>query len=125
MDSRLPDGPALVWGQGPADQALLYDAIAEGQVDVICAFATDGRLRAYDLVCLEDDRQFFPAYRAAPVIRQGVHPAVRDVLDLLGGAIDGAEMQGLNDAVDGEGRAPRTVARAFLESKQLVEKGED
>ncbi len=42
------------------DPGLMYKACAEGAVDVISGFATDGRIAAYDLVTLEDDRNFFP-----------------------------------------------------------------
>ena len=51
------------------DTGLMYDAIAADEVDVIPAFTTDGRIAAYDLVPLDDDRHFFPPYFAAPVVR--------------------------------------------------------
>ena len=49
---------------------MMYNTIANGEVDVICAFATDGRIRAYQLKPLQDDRAFFPPYYAAPVARK-------------------------------------------------------
>jgi osmoprotectant transport system permease protein len=42
------------------DPALLYAAIAQGQVDLVSAFSSDGRLAALDLVTLEDDRGAIP-----------------------------------------------------------------
>ena len=50
------------------DPSIMYQAIAGDEVDVICAFATDGRIAAYDLQVLNDDLRFFPPYLAAPVI---------------------------------------------------------
>jgi glycine betaine/choline ABC-type transport system substrate-binding protein len=52
------------------DPALMYKAIANQEVDVICAFATDGRIEAFGLMPLRDDREFFPPYFAAPVVRE-------------------------------------------------------
>lgn len=102
------------------DPALMYQALAKGGVDVICAFATDGRIPAYDLVTLKDDRSFFPPYHAAPVVRLATlqaHSALRDALAPLTGAIDDATMQRLNYEVDEKKRLPREVAREFLVSQ--------
>ncbi|HSJ64011.1 MAG TPA: glycine betaine ABC transporter substrate-binding protein, partial [Gemmatimonadaceae bacterium] len=47
--------------------AVKYQALAERRVDVIDGYETDGFIARYDLVVLEDDRRFFPAYDAAPL----------------------------------------------------------
>jgi len=102
------------------EPGLMYDAIDAGQVDVIGAFATDGRLAAYDLVVLEDDRGFFPPYDAAPVIRGEVlrrHPELRAALAILAGTIDDASMRAMNAAVDVDGRDPAAVAAAWLDAR--------
>ncbi len=104
------------------DPALMYEAVSKGEVDVICAFATDGRIAAYNLKPLEDDRQFFPPYHAAPVIRQELlqmHPELDAVLSLVEGLLDNAAMQRLNFQVDGKKRRPAEVAKAFLKEKGL------
>jgi glycine betaine/choline ABC-type transport system substrate-binding protein len=75
------------------------------QVDVICAFTTDGRIAAYDLQPLADNRRFFPPYFAAPVIRSKFlrdHPEVRTVLTRLVGARN--EFRDLPSAVGCSGR---------------------
>ena len=105
------------------DPGLMYKAIAQEEVDVICGFLTDGRIQAYNLKPLEDDRQFFPPYYAAPVIRSQViksHPELKDVLNSLGGRIDDATMQGLNYQVDEKVREPADVARDFLVKAGLL-----
>jgi osmoprotectant transport system permease protein len=105
------------------DPGLMYQAVASGKVDVIAAFATDGRIAAYDLQPLEDDRGFFPPYYAAPVIRRSVleaHPELREALLPLAGALDDAAMQRLNYEVDEKKRAPAAVAREFLLQRGLL-----
>jgi osmoprotectant transport system permease protein len=129
--SERPDGyPGLRDTYGLAfgevrdlDPALMYEAIARGQVDVICAFATDGRIAAYELQPLEDDEHFFPPYDAAPVVRTEVlrkHPEVREALAPLAGLLDDATMQRLNYQVDGKKRRPREVVREFLTEEGLL-----
>jgi len=101
------------------DPGLMYKAVSQGEVDVICAFSTDGRIKAYDLAMLEDDKNFFPPYYAAPVVRMQaleVYPELRDALAPFAGALSDATMQRLNFEVDEKGRSPKEAARAFLKS---------
>ncbi|MBW1782755.1 MAG: ABC transporter permease subunit [Deltaproteobacteria bacterium] len=105
------------------DPAIMYQAMANKEVDVICAFATDGRIAAYGLTPLEDDRGFFPPYQAAPVVRQQcltAHPEVRDALFLLEGILDNATMQRLNFQVDGMKMSPAEVASKFLKARLKI-----
>jgi glycine betaine/choline ABC-type transport system substrate-binding protein len=105
------------------DPGLLYQAVDSGDVDVISAFATDGRIPALGLVTLEDDLGFFPPYFAAPVVRQDLldkDAAVADVLNKLAGKIDDETMAGLNSQIDTEGKEPEDVARAFLQEQGLI-----
>ena len=102
---------------------LMYKACKEGQVDVIDAFSTDGRIAKFDLKILEDDKRFFPPYDAAFVVRGEIlrkYPKAREALELLAGRIDNRTMQQLNYAVDEEGRAEGEVAQEFLESQGLI-----
>jgi glycine betaine/choline ABC-type transport system substrate-binding protein len=107
------------------DPGLMYRACSDGSVDVICAFATDGRIAAYDLAVLEDDRRFFPPYFAAPLVRQATlaeHPELEALLNRLAGRIDDQTMQKLNYQVDrkDEPRRARDVARDFLQGCGLL-----
>lgn len=82
---------------------LLYTALRRGEVDVISAYATDGRLDSEDLQILVDDRHFFPPYDAAIHVRNttlAAHPALRKALASLSGTIDDARMRRANAAVD-------------------------
>jgi osmoprotectant transport system permease protein len=94
------------------DSSLMYQAAALGNVDVISAFSTDGRIDALGLVVLEDDRGAIPPYDAvilasARVARE--HPDVLAALRALDGSIDAARMRALNRAVDEEGKSPARV----------------
>jgi len=106
------------------DPTLMYEALAKGEVDVICAFATDGRIAAYQLKPLLDNRGFFPPYYAAPLVRKEdlkSHPEIREALAPLSGLLDDTTMQRLNYEVDGKNRPPRAVARGFLKSHNLLD----
>ena len=103
----------------------MYEALAARTVDVICGFSTDARIAAYDLVALRDDRAFFPAYDAAPLVRAQTlkkHPQLEALLGRLAGTLSAETMCRLNHEVDrGEGaRAPRDVAREFLLARKLI-----
>ena len=105
------------------DPGLMYRAIADEAVDVIDGFATDGRIPAFELVILKDDKGFFPPYYAAPLIRHDTleaHPELERVLNQLAGALSDQTMQALNYQVDEKGKKAAEVAREFLVSKDLL-----
>ena len=105
------------------DLGLLYQALRDGQVDLVVGSATDGLIAALGLVVLEDDRRYFPPYDAVPVVRTASlerHPRLADALSSLAGRIDAATMRRLNLAVDGEHRDPTDVAREFLHQTKRI-----
>lgn len=109
------------------DPGLMYQALDQGEVDVITAYTTDGRIPALDLVVLEDDLDFFPPYYTSPVIRGDVldaNPEIAGVLNQLEDQITEDEMADLNYQVDEEGMEPGEVARPFLEEKGLIGSGD-
>lgn len=106
------------------EPGMMYKAVADGAVDVICGFATDGRIPAYGLRVLEDDRNFFPPYYAAPLVRRDTleaHEGLRQALNTLGGRIDDATMQRLNFEVDEKGRPARQVALKYLLDEGILD----
>src|SRR5690606_28939297 len=105
--------------QRSMDPSLLYEAAARGQVDVISAFSTDGRIAALDLVVLRDERGLIPPYDAVALVGPRLareRPALAEALGRLPGALDADTMRRMNAAVDQEGRSPRAVARAWLDA---------
>ncbi|MBK9051090.1 MAG: quaternary ammonium transporter [Chloroflexi bacterium] len=105
------------------DPGLRYQALLNGEADVVVAFGTDGELAAYDLLSLVDDKGLYPPYQIAPVIRQEVldeNSEVADVLNTLAPLLTDATMQRLNNEVSGNGREPVDVAREFLVQEGLI-----
>lgn len=99
------------------DLGLLYRALEQRQVDMIAASATDGMLSVLEVDVLKDDRNYFPPYEAAPVVRDASlasHPGMREALNELAGKLNNETMQKLNYQVDGKHRALAEVAREFL-----------
>jgi osmoprotectant transport system substrate-binding protein/osmoprotectant transport system permease protein len=99
------------------DPSLMYQALAAGQVDVISAYSTDGRLAAGGVVLLEDERGVIPPYDAIVLVGEKLareRPVALRALRGLAGAIDREAMQRMNLAVDGEGLSPAEVAARFV-----------
>ncbi len=104
------------------DLSLTYRALAARQVDIIAGNSTDGLIATLDLFQLTDDRRYFPPYEAIFLARRDAlerAPAMRDVLQRLGGAISTEEMRTLNYEVDGEKRAVADVVRRWRARKGL------
>lgn len=102
--------------------AVMYKAAYEKKLDIISGYSTDGRLKAFDLVVLDDDKYIFPPYYAAPVIRQNVlqqFPEIEPVLNMLAGKINDSIMTDLNYKVDYLKESPEKVARNFLQKNNL------
>lgn len=102
--------------------ALKYEALKNGEVDVINAFTTDAQLAANDLVLLTDDNVFFETFDAGTVVRKEIlekYPELKSVLEKLNGLITEEEMQQMNYEVEVNGKEDQEVARQFLEEKGL------
>ena len=126
-----PDGlPGLRGAYGlsfaavrPLGQALKYRALAEGAVDVVDGYSTDGLIARYDLVVLEDDERFFPPYEAAYLVSARVQrddSRVITALSELSGRIDVARMRALNARVEVGGEGVSDVARDALAALGLT-----
>lgn len=106
------------------DAGLVYTAMSNNQVFAGLVYTTDGRLNAFNLKLLEDDKHYFPDYTAAPVVRQAVldaHPQLVALLKPLAEQLDDETMRQLNAKVDVEHQSPTSVAAAFLRDHPLSE----
>ena len=86
------------------------------KLDVALGYTTDGRIAAYDLVVLKDDKNFFPPYDASAVAPNKLlskHPEIKRSINKLDNKINTKEMQKLNYEADGEGKEPAIVAQDF------------
>src|SRR5262249_41633472 len=91
----------------------------EGKLDITDAYSTDGDLKKFDLVLLEDDRRFFPGYLAMPLVRAELNDSAKRALEELAGTMTQEEMQSLNQSVQ-EKKSVRDVAAQFLRTKGLL-----
>ena len=99
------------------DSTLMYQAAAEGNVDVISAFSSDGRIAAYDLVVLTDDRGTIPPYDAVLLASRRLseqYPLVIEALARLGDQIPVEWMRTMNLEVNEGGEGPSLVAERFV-----------
>jgi osmoprotectant transport system substrate-binding protein len=106
------------------DAGLVYTAMSNNQVFAGLVYTTDGRLNAFNLKLLEDDKHYFPDYTAAPVVRQAVldaHPQLVALLKPLAEQLDDETMRQLNAKVDVQHQSPTSVAAAFLRDHPLSE----
>ncbi|WP_433767646.1 glycine betaine ABC transporter substrate-binding protein [Pseudomonas putida] len=99
------------------DAGLVYTALRNGQVFAGLVYTTDGRLNAFNLKLLKDDKHYFPDYTAAPVVRQvflDAHPELAGQLKPLAELFDDDTMRQLNARVDVDHESPSAVAADFL-----------
>ncbi|MCF2497701.1 ABC transporter permease/substrate-binding protein [Dyadobacter chenhuakuii] len=105
--------------------AVMYKAAYEKKIDVISGYSTDGRLKAYNLITLEDDKRIFPPYYASPLVRKEVllqYPELENALNLLSGKINDSTMSDLNYRVDYLKQSPEKVAHDFILTNNLYKK---
>jgi osmoprotectant transport system permease protein len=110
----------------------LYDALLERRVDVVVGFSTDPRLDSSAFRALKPTRQLFGDHYAVPVAREEIvskYPGIRQAVQRLGKAIDGAGGEGrqhireLVRRAEGAGSTPAAVeliAEDFLKRKNLL-----
>jgi osmoprotectant transport system permease protein len=81
---------------------LMYNALVAGDVDVISAFSSDGRIAQYGLTVLADPKQALPPYDAILLVSpaHANDAALLNALKPLLGAIDLSTMQQANLMVD-------------------------
>lgn len=104
-----PEWPALrdAYGLEFAERrefqsTFMYEAVASGEVDVITAFSSDGRIAANDLVVLDDPRGSILPYDAVVLVtaRRTGDALLARALGPLIGAIPVELMRAANDRVD-------------------------
>jgi osmoprotectant transport system permease protein len=119
-----PEWAALkrAYGLGFAEEksfnpTFMYRALADGSVDVISAFSSDGRIAADNLVVLADVKHAIPAYDAVILVspRRRDDATLRRALMPLVGAIPVERMRQANYMLDRDtGKASVQEAARFL-----------
>ena len=99
---------------------LMFRALLSGDVDVITAFSSDGRIAQYGLTVLGDPKGALPPYDAILLVSPGHanDAALLRTLKPLIGAIDLSTMQRANLMVDrvDDKQSPQQTAR-WLEQR--------
>jgi osmoprotectant transport system permease protein len=99
------------------DPSFMYSALTSGDVDVISAFSSDGRIESLGLVVLGDPAQAFPPYDAVLLLsaRAAESKAIVGALSPLVGAIPVERMRRANEIVDrSEGQQTPDQAAEWL-----------
>ena len=114
---------ALQWRDTPRsmDLGLLYQALRQGNIDMIAANSTDALLTDKRYTELNDDQHTFPPYSACFVVRHNLveqQPAVEMALTMLSNHLPADTMRALNRRVDVDHQPVERVARDFLVTQQ-------
>jgi osmoprotectant transport system substrate-binding protein len=102
---------------------LIYKAVKDNQVDVGLAFAVDGRIKGFDLVILADDKNFFPVYNPAPVVKSATaekYPELEGIFQELSPKLTTEAIVALNYQVDIEHKNVKEVSVEWLKSVGLL-----
>jgi osmoprotectant transport system substrate-binding protein len=106
------------------DLGLRYEGLQNGKGDVGVGFTTDGQLTSNQLVVMKDNKNIFPQYYVAPVVRSDTlkkYPRIKGILDKVTASLDVKTMRELNAKVDLQHEDPADVANAYLKSKGLMD----
>ncbi|MCY6485652.1 glycine/betaine ABC transporter substrate-binding protein [Clostridium aestuarii] len=106
------------------DMGMQYRALVKGQFDVTLGNSTDGQVKQYDLIILEDDKKIWPPYHVSAVVRLELlkkYPKLENKLNKLFSLLTTDIMTELNLKVDGEEEMDaEDVAREFLKKNKLL-----
>ena len=103
---------------------LRYRTIKDGGINLVDAYSTDSELQQYNLIVLEDDKNLFPPYQGAPLLRADTaekYPEIVQALNKLAGKINDDEMRKMNYQVNVEGKSAEETAREYLIKAGLLE----
>lgn len=128
VDQRADGIPALekVYGKfnwkssKVYDNSLKYEVLRNNEADVAPAYTTEGQLVNKDeFTLLEDDKQVWPPYNLAPVIRDNVlstDPGIAEVINKVSSVLDTDTVTALNAKVDVDKEEYEDVAKEFYDS---------
>ncbi len=109
----------------PTEQALAYQALSSGAAQVMDAYSTDASLDQFDLRILKDNKNYFPKYLAAPLVRQDIPTRAKRALGQLADRIDDEQMRALNRMAAVDGLNFTQVASFFLQESGLLARDQD
>ena len=102
------------------DNSLKYSVLEHDEADVTPAYTTEGQLVSTDkFTLLEDDKQFWPPYNLAPVVRDNIlddNPDIKTILNNISAKLDTETVTELNAKVDVDGQEYTDVAKEYYDS---------
>lgn len=103
--------------------SLIYKALNTGAVEVAEVYSTDSQIKQYDLTVLKDDKNLFPPYQAAPLMKESLlkkYPELKRILGKLSGKITDQQMIEMNYEVNVEQKSFAQVAQDYLKAQDLI-----
>ena len=104
------------WVRG-MDHDLAYRALESDEIHVLDLYSTDADIAYYDLTTLDDDRKFFPEYKALLLYRLDLRersPALLGALETLSGSVTAEGLIAMNARVKLERMSEADSAAQFL-----------
>lgn len=105
------------------DHGLAYQSLDEGKIELTDVYSTDGEISKYDLVILNDDKNYFPQYMGVPFMRQAIEPKAKELIRSLANTINDSLMRAMNSRVLYENKSFGEVANEFLKTNNLISSG--
>ncbi|WP_327208573.1 glycine betaine ABC transporter substrate-binding protein [[Kitasatospora] papulosa] len=109
------------------DAGIIYTQVSESNSCLLGeVYTTDGRIKAMNLDVMEDDKQFFPNYNAAPAIHTATldkYPEIAELLAPVTEKLTTPLAQELNSKVDVDGEDPHEVAKDWLLKEGFIKEG--
>lgn len=105
------------------EPSLRYQAIKNGDVQIIEVYSTDPEIQRYNLKILHDDKKLFPPYQGAPLMREETlkkYPQLEEILNQLAGKITESDMSRMNYEVAVKEKSAYRVAYDYLSKSGLI-----
>jgi osmoprotectant transport system permease protein len=102
------------------EHGLAYNALVEGKIQLTDAYSTDGEIPKYNLVVLDDDKNFFPKYLAVSFYKSSLEEKAKNTVKKLSSQITEQEMQEMNSKALYEKKPFHEIASEFLKKKNLI-----
>ncbi len=102
------------------EHGLAYQALDDKKIELTDAYSTDGEIKKYNLITLEDDMSFFPKYYAVAFYRTELESKAKEIIAGLKSTITEDEMQTMNSEVLYDNKTFAEVANEFLKKKNFI-----
>lgn len=102
------------------DHGLAYQSLDDEKIELTDVYSTDGEISKYDLVILNDDKNYFPSYMGVPFMREAMDTKAKDLIRQLANTINDSLMRAMNSRVLYENKTFGEVANEFLKANKFI-----